>query len=192
MTGSGSAVDAVHCRLVRYLDVPDRAALTPALDAIFFEASARQSFADPAERAAFRECWLGRYLTSYPGSAFLALAPDGMLAGYLVGCLEDAARLPVFADIEYFRAIAAETSRYPAHLHINLRPRSRGVGLGQRLIAAFAAHAHAAGVAGMHVVTARGMRNISFYRRCGFHEAAAVVIAGRELVMLARSTAPGG
>jgi GNAT superfamily N-acetyltransferase len=171
----------------RWDAVPDRARLLAEIDAIFFEASATKSFASAEERDAFRKRWLGRYLTHYPAQAYLALAPDGTVAGYLVGSLDDPARTPLFSDIGYFASFAALTAEYPAQLHVNLAPGWRGQGIGSRLVEAFAHDARRAGARGVHVVTARGMRNVGFYMANGFHEAGALQSNGRDLVFLARS-----
>ena len=119
--------------------------LTPDLlaqtEAIFFEASGR-TFEPGGERDAFRERWFGRYLSGGSDALFLALAPGGRVAGYLVGAVEEPGPQPRFADISYFRTDFAELCRrFPAHLHINLAPEFRSRGIGPRLIDAFGAHA---------------------------------------------------
>lgn len=166
------------------------------VEAIFYEASATRSFASDDEQRAFQERWLGRYLAHDARWFYVALAgppggTDGALegypvAGYLAGSLDDPAATARFSDIGYFRELAAATARYPAHLHINLAPQFRNRGWGERLIAAFAADARAAGAPGLHVVTGRGVRNVRFYTACGFAEVASVVWRDRELVMLGR------
>lgn len=160
------------------------------LDAIFFEASGTKSFASEEVRLAFRERWLGRYLEHYPGEALLAVGRDGQVAGYLIGCLEHPAAAGRFADIAYFKAFAHLTSRFPAHLHVNLAPEFRGQGIGSRLIEAFAHHAAAAGAAGVHVVTGKGLRNVGFYERNGFALAGESRVDGRMLVLLGRYLRP--
>jgi GNAT superfamily N-acetyltransferase len=162
---------------------PDR--VTAEIDAIFFEASGR-SFEPGPERDAFRERWLGRYLTHDSDHAFLAITADGSTVGYLVGALDDPARASRFADLPYFRALAAECARFPAHLHINLASSHRGRGIGARLIEAFVAHAIRHGAAGVHVVTGVGARNVRFYRACGFEPVAETVWLGVPRLMLAR------
>ena len=158
------------------------------IDAIFFEASSRSSFASALERAEFRERWLGRYLRGGSDVALVAQDCQGVVAGYLVGALEDPAGQERFADIGYFRgAFQALCRRFPAHLHINLAPAFRSRGIGGRLIAAFAEHAATAGTPGLHVVTARGMRNVGFYARCGFIEVGATAWNGRDVVFLGRT-----
>jgi GNAT superfamily N-acetyltransferase len=164
------------------------AGLAREVDAIFFEASGRKSFASPEERAAFRERWLGRYLRDSGDVVLLAQDRSGTVAGYLIGALQDPADEVRFADIDYFRgAFRGLCRRYPAHLHINLAPGFRSRGIGARLIDAFAAHATAAGAPGLHVVTAKGARNVRFYARCGLVEAGAACWNGRDVVFLARS-----
>jgi GNAT superfamily N-acetyltransferase len=157
------------------------------VDAIFFEASGRTSFASPEERAAFRERWLGRYLGDDADVVLIAQDASGTVAGYLVGALDDPGGQARFADVDYFRGAFRELcQRYPAHLHINLAAASRNRSIGAGLIAAFAAHAAAAGVPGLHVVTAKAARNVRFYTRCGLAEAGATCWNGREVVFLAK------
>jgi GNAT superfamily N-acetyltransferase len=170
----------------RYLDVvrQDGTAVDATIDEIFFEASSVQSFADEAARRDFRWRWLGRYLSDEPEHAFVAIADDGGVAGYLVGCLMDPARCPRFSDLVYFRDFADLTPSYPAHLHINVTRERRSTGVGGRLVSAFAAHAHHHGAIGMHVVTGAGMRNVRFYQRLGFAHVGEAAYKGGSVVML--------
>ncbi len=156
------------------------------LDAVFFAASATTTFPNEGARAAFRERWLGRYLTYDPGWAYIARAPSGAVAGYLVASPEDAARSERFADISYFAGFAHLTAAYSVQLHVNLASKWRGQGIGSRLIETLAADAGAAGLAGIHAISSRGMRNVGFYLANGFHEAGTQDWNGRELVFLAR------
>ena len=181
-------VDA-DVRICRLADVPDAGSAVAQITAIFFEASATPTFESAAARAAFGERWLGRYLAHFRDEAFIACGADGRVAGYLVGCLEDPARNKYFQDIPYFADFSGLTQRFPAHLHVNLRPEFRGRGIGAELIEAFAAHAAAAGAAGMHVVTGERMRNTAFYRRCGFEHVAWAEWNGRRLAFLGRRLA---
>jgi GNAT superfamily N-acetyltransferase len=174
----------------RWTEVSDKERLIPAIDAIFFEASGTKSFASEAERAAFRERWLGRYLADDPQLAYVAIDADGALAGYLVGSLNDPARSERFAGLGYLKDFAAIAAEYPAHLHVNLAPCYRNRGIGAELIEAFAADAARAGAKGMHVVTGAGMRNVRFYERNGFRELARTAAGTREVVFLARRLLP--
>lgn len=168
-------------------DVAAARGLLPGIERIFFATSA-SDFAPGPEREAFRERWLGRYLVGEPCVLIVGLAAGDLVWGYLVGTLETASESPRFADLAYLREeFAAACRAYPAHLHINLDAAYRNRGLGARLITAFAEHARSHGIAGIHVVTERGMRNTRFYARCGFTEVAGATRSGRDLVFLGRN-----
>ena len=165
--------------------------LTPArgaqVDAIFFEASGR-TFAPGPERAAFRERWLGRFFQGGTDIVLLAIFDGETIAGYLVGARDDPSQQPRFADISYFaRDFRDLAQSYPAHLHINLAPAFRNQGVGVHLIEAFAARASAGGAPGMHVVTGKQARNVSFYTRCGFVPLREAVWNGSDIVFLGRN-----
>lgn len=155
------------------------------LNQVFFASSAVQQFSGPAERAAFRERWLGRYLLVDAAHAFVAV-DAGRIVGYIIGSIDDVAGAARFADIASARQFAEYSACYPAHLHINIDERLRSRGIGARLIEVFAAHAEAEGAPGMHVVTGGASRNVRFYARCGFHEAARIASGGGDKVFLAR------
>lgn len=170
----------------RLIDLADADAVLPGIDAIFFQSSNTQSFADAAAKEQFRERWLGRYLMHDRRWAYVALAADGTAAGYLIASLDDPALTPRFADIAYFADFKHLTARFPAHLHINLAPHARGQGIGSALIARFASDAEDAGAPGVHVVTSRGARNAGFYAQNGFTERGATGQGPREIVFLGR------
>lgn len=172
--------------ILPFARVRDPAAAEAAMEAIFFAASATQSFADAATRAAFRERWFGRFLEHFPEGTFVAIDRDGHVLGYVIGAVADPATDPRFADIAYFKDLAHLTAHYPAHLHINLAADARNRGIGGRLIEAFCSHARTKGAAGVHVVTSKASRNRSFYARQGFELLATLGEPGREIVMLGR------
>jgi GNAT superfamily N-acetyltransferase len=159
------------------------------VERIFFEASGR-SFEPGPEREAFLQRWLGRYLEHAGDRVLVALAGE-TVSGYLVGSLDNPAAQQRFFDLDYYRTHFADACRrFPAHLHINLAPAFRSRGIGAALIEAFAAQAVAAGAAGVHVVTGKGMRNVRFYERCGFAAVGSAPWNGREVLFLARTLAP--
>jgi ribosomal protein S18 acetylase RimI-like enzyme len=162
----------------RWSEIPHTAQLIEDLDAIFFEASNTKSFASEPVRAAFRERWFGRYLEKYPQWAYIAATREGVVAGYLVGALDEPSGLEDFAS-------AAQA--FPAHLHVNLAPQFRNRGIGADLIDAFAADASRAGVKGVHVITSADARNVRFYERAGFRPRAKATVNGAELVFLGRA-----
>jgi GNAT superfamily N-acetyltransferase len=168
----------------RWTEISDRQRLVPAIDEVFFEAALRKTFADQDERDAFRERWLGRYLEHDPQWAYLALDGD-VVAGYLVGSIEDPATTARFSDIAVpeFAKFAAE---YPAHLHVNLAPAYRNQGIGGRLIEAFAADAARAKAPGLHVITGLSARNVAFYQRHGLVELAQAKLGAHDVILLGK------
>ena len=172
--------------IVAYVDIAASQQRNDEIDAIFFEASSRQSFAHDDARQAFRRMWLGRYLEDEPEHAFAALCSDGRLCGYLVGSIDDPAPRPEFGELTYFRDFAAVTARLPAHLHINVDQATRSKGVGAALIAAFTAHLRRLKVPGVHVVTGKDARNVRFYQRVGFTERGRTRWRGGEVVVLGR------
>jgi predicted N-acetyltransferase YhbS len=170
----------------RFLDVTPSSKLSDQIDAIFFEASNTKVFESDVARAAFRERWLGRYLRDHPQFAYLALDASGDVVGYVVGAIADPVSSARFADVGYFAAFGDLTSRYPAHLHVNMAPVFRNQGIGGRLIRAFVAGAKRSGAPGVHVVTSADSDNVRFYNRNGFIEAGRTK-GSRPLVFLARA-----
>ncbi len=178
--------EAQICRWKELLAGPEVERLIEQLDLVFFSSSAKQTFASVDEKAEFRERWLGRYLQHFPQYALVALDERRRVVGYVIGSMSDPARDPLFADIPVLQAFSALTPRYPAQLHVNLDAAWRGQGVGARLVGAFADMARETGAPGVHVVTARGMRNVGFYLANEFVERGATVIDGRELLFLGR------
>lgn len=174
--------------IVRYEDLPDRDQIASQLDAIFFQSSNTQTFASDAARSAFRERWLGRYLKNYPQWFYVAISNDNAVAGYLAGCLDDPAQLPLFSDIALYKTFAHLTAKFPAHLHVNLGAVHRSAGTGSQLVARFCDDAQQSGALGVHVMTSQHARNARFYASNGFREvavagegASAVAFLGRDL-----------
>ena len=175
-------------RIVRLIDEANWKSLLPTLENIFFTTSTVQIFDDEQERESFKGRWLGRYLDHYINSFFIARAVDGVLIGYLAGCLENPAPNSLFHDLGYYRAFASHCALYPCHLHINVIADYRNFGVGAGLIEAFAAQASSIQAPGMHIVTNEGTRNIRFYERNDFRilsmtcwNNARVVFMGRKL-----------
>ena len=130
----------------------------------------------------------GRQLDHYTDSFFIARAVDGVVIGYLAGCLENPALNPLFDDLGYYKAFASYCTSYPCHLHINVISDYRNHGVGAGLIEAFAIQASNVQAPGMHIVTNEGARNIGFYERNDFRilsttywNNAQVVFMGRRL-----------
>ena len=174
----------------RYLDLAPSPALEAGLDAVFFDASSVTSFASDGGRAQFRNRWLGRYLDHDPDFAYVAVMPNGDVAGYLAGALEDPATATRFSDIAYFAGFKHLTAEFPAHLHVNLAASARGFGVGSALVQRFIQDARRAGAPGVHVVTSQGARNVAFYARNGFVQAGVAGEPPAARVFLAKRLSP--
>ena len=175
-------------RVVRLMDEANWKSLLPVVENIFFATSRIQIFADEQARNSFKAKWLDRYLNQYIDSFFIARADDGVLIGYLAGCLENPTLNPLFDDLGYYKAFAPYCASYPCHLHINVAAGYRNHGVGAALIAEFATQASNVQAPGMHIVTNEGARNIRFYERNNFRilstaysNGARVVFMGRQL-----------
>ncbi|QNM94681.1 GNAT family N-acetyltransferase [Chitinimonas koreensis] len=68
-------------------------------------------------------------------------------------------------------ALDPRLADWPAHLHVDLLPRTQGQGVGARLMQAALDQLGAAGVAGVHLgVDPRNERALAWYARFGFEE----------------------
>ncbi len=178
-------------RIRAYGDLEAPAPLRRQIEEILLASANPRRVADEGSRAAFLDRWLTRYLEAYPEQVLLALegAEDGRVLGVLNGCL-DSAEAEVFRDLHpYYRLFADLYEDYPAHFHVNCHPDHRGQGVGSRLVQAFVARCRDAGLPGVHLVTAPGLRNVGFYRRNGFTEAVERSEAGRSYLFLGRRLA---
>jgi GNAT superfamily N-acetyltransferase len=154
------------------------------VEAIFFGSAAKQSFVSDDERAAFRDLWLGRYLTLCPAAFLLALNADGAVAGYLAGA-SFSNREPLPGPDYYAQFPAPLIAAYPAHLHVNVRQDHRGQGVGATLIDAFRVLCRSHSLAGFHAVTTARSPAAAFFTRCDLHERATADWRGRPLAFLA-------
>ncbi len=157
-----------------------------------FRATAARWPADPTAAAAFQTLWLDQYLANERDLVTVALAravlaTQADVLGYIVGCRTDPATSPRFDALSYFKDFAAHTPAFPAHLHINLDARARGQGIGAHLVEDLCRRLAAERIAGIHVVTARDHRNVSFYTRLGFTERAHTPRGTTDVLFLART-----
>lgn len=160
----------MRVKIHRAEEVADFASCLGDIDDIFFKSSARREFCGQAEKQAFREMSLGRYLEKHRSSFFVALDDTGRAVGYLAGCLQNPLNLDHFNDVSYFRCIADLCEQYPAHFHVNVAEQYRDRGLGAALVGRFAEWSKLHSVEGIHLVTSSASRSIPFYRRSGFVE----------------------
>ena len=166
-------------------EMPEVAHFDLQLDHIFYTSSATKTFPNELEREVFRERWLGRYLVHDSAWFYVALTGEKVV-GYLAGSIDDPARQERFADVGYLPQLADQTARYPAHLHINIHADWRSTGLGARLIERLVFDLQRVGVPGVHLVTSRFSRNVSFYERNGFAPVRILKWGDGEILMLGR------
>jgi len=155
------------------------------VEEIFHLSSSKQKFDSSDEKLRFLERWTGYYRQNEPQHFLLALAPDGRVAGYLSGCTDSRSARRLYSDIPYYAVFEDFFEAYPAHLHVNCHPEFRGRGVGTELVKAFIKECSACGLAGLHLVTSPGARNVSFYRRCGFDFSLSRTWRETELLFLA-------
>lgn len=171
-------------RLARLTDLAERAAALAALEEIFFLSTTRTDFASAEDRAAFLRTWTGWYTGEAPQDILVALAEDGAVVGYLTGCRDSAGAAELARTIPKYEVFADLFPAYPAHFHVNVRPGWRDRGIGRLLVDGFADDCRAAGIPGVHLVTAAFARNADFYRRAGFtdaHQRGPLLFLGRRL-----------
>ena len=161
-------------------------AVMPEIEAIFFDSAATKNFASEAERAAYREFWLGRYRQHCPQEFLVAANPRGEVVGYLAGVLLSN-REPLVGPDYYAGFPAALIDAYPAHLHVNVREDHRGRNVGSTLIDAFRALCRSNDACGIHAVTAAGSPAAAFFVRCGLTARATTDWRGRPLAFLGES-----
>lgn len=139
--------------------------------------------------------YAGPYATLEPDACFI-LEDAGGICGYLVGTADSTgfssrcerdwypslrrhhpapAPEDMSPDARMLRAIHRgyrpdpDVAAFPAHLHIDLLPRARGLGLGTALLRLFLDHVRSKGATGVHLQTGRSsLLAQRFYERNGF------------------------
>jgi len=153
---------------------------------IFFLSTERR-FASPEEKDTFYSRWTDYYLGEMRDWIYLAQV-NGEIAGYLMGCPVSSAALDYFKKrIQSYAVFEDLFTQYPAHLHINIYPKYRGMGLGKKLVNRFVDDLKAQKISGVHLVTSPGMRNVKFYIDLGFTQQIERSWRGRPLLFLGRS-----
>ncbi|WP_243398172.1 GNAT family N-acetyltransferase [Deinococcus koreensis] len=155
----------------------------------FFGDSAARYFPDSELFAAL---WAGPYFQGAGAGCYVAEA-GGEVLGYVLGAPEheryQAALRRVVArrlssswptrrtllSLRYLLRVArfpsphASWAAFPAHLHLNLLPAARGLGLGRRLLEAHLAALQGLGVGGVQLsTTAENRAALGLYRTLGF------------------------
>jgi GNAT superfamily N-acetyltransferase len=151
-------------------------------------------------RESWADVWTSYYTDREPGSLFVATIGDDVV-GYLAGCVDTATMRPttderLVAAIRrhwlFFRPGTAGfliramldgirdeggargelvDPRWPAHLHIDLLPVARGIGLGRALMEPWLRQLSDVGSPGCHLATlSENSRAHAFFERAGFRD----------------------
>lgn len=136
------------------------------IENIFFVSSSLKSFSSEERKQAFYKRWCKDYQQFYPEEFFIMIE-DAKVLGYLSGC-SDSTRALECLEVPGYSAFTDLFITYPAHLHINFHPDCRGRGLGSVLIRNYIEFLKSNKINGLHLVTSRGAKNVSFYERLGF------------------------
>lgn len=176
-------------RPASFLDQP--AVRAVAYQTGYFGAPAGPFF--PDERL-FGDLWVSPYFVM--GEAGFVAERAGELLGYITGATDQRAYtralwavvlgriaprvltgryahpltcLRYLLRLQFNPAPHADYGRYPAHLHVNLRPESRGLGVGGRLLGAHLDDLRARGVPGVQLsTTVENRAALALYERAGF------------------------
>ncbi len=149
-----------------------------AIRKIFFECSGIKKFNSEDEKDLFFQRWCGLYLQKYPDTCYYA-TKNNQLLGYILGCLDSEKFLhevtlgSLLIFKEYFK-------KYPAHLHINIDPKSQGLGIGSLLIK----HLINKESCNFFIVTGAGQSNIEFYKKLSFKVAKIANYSGSDCIFM--------
>ena len=137
------------------------------MKAIFYMSSSIKEFSSEERKAAFYKRWCGDYLRLYP-EVFFIMYEDQKVLGYLCLCL-NSARAESELEVPGFSTFSDQFVQFPAHLHINFHPDSRGRGLGSQLMQHCIDILIKSNICGLHLVTSPDSKNVTFYQRLGFN-----------------------
>lgn len=134
---------------------------------IFFESSSVQEFSSNSLKEQFEYRWLGWYLENERDHVFV-LEDDQKILGYLVGTDHSVEIMNLF-DSGVMKSFSDLFTLYPAHLHINLDQKARGLGYGSLLINSYFDFLKEINVSGAHILTSVDSKNVSFYLKNNFN-----------------------
>ncbi len=151
------------------LDSVKREKVLSEIKYIFYISSSVQQFNSEDHKQTFFEKWCGDYLIHYADEFFLFFDQSDKLMGYISGCKNSTEALGNLR-VPGFKLFSDLFISFPAHLHINFHPDSRGMGLGSILVDFYIEYLKSQNVTGLHLVTSPDAKNVSFYDRLGFNQ----------------------
>ena len=171
--------------------VGDKNKVKSQIEEVFFLCSSRTDFKNQKEKGEFLEKWTGYYWKSEISNIYIALnKKDQNVLGYLMGCPNSCQALDFYSDKNKSYAVFEDLfTKFPAHLHINCHPVSQGMGVGQLLIQKFFHDLKFQNVQGVHIITSKEARNVSFYQRMGMDYSELRTWKGHELYFMGKTLA---
>lgn len=115
---------------------------------------------------------------------FYATSGDEVL-GYILGDLKTD-KSHYLKTFPYYESLKSEIQNYPAHLHINCDPGAQGRGVGSLLLAHFENFCAQNGAQGIHLITSKEARNVSFYLKNSYQVLTPFDYRGVSLLFLAK------
>ncbi|KAK4634485.1 Putative acetyltransferase OgpAT [Fulvia fulva] len=121
-----------------------------------------------ADSASFVKQWLDQYIPFLQSHDIVRPGPDvDTTKEDSVAALREIAHTPG----EQLLKDRDLVDTFPGHLHIDIRPRWQGVGMGKRMVLTFLDHMKRSGCAGMHLgMAASNASTGKFYERFGFEQ----------------------
>ena len=164
------------------LDNAERRKILKGIFNIFIESSNRKNFNCEKEKEDFFDLWVSPYIKNFSNFIWVALSDKGELLGYLTGCMNtlSAMRVLNYPSLNKFKEYYHS---YPAHLHINCRSDTRGLGIGTKLVDCFVNQLKSKNSLGVHIITSVDALNISFYKKMGLK----IISTKDELLLMAQS-----
>lgn len=175
--------------ITTWAELDDTDTAWPAIEDILLSAATPRDFQSASERDRFCRLWAGYYRDRAPQHFYLWRDDDGAVLAYLCALANSAEAVELIEAQPAFTVFADYFARYPAHFHVNCRADCRGRGIGGALVERFIRDCRKGGVAGVHLVTAEGARNVAFYRRHGMRAIARRSWRGRALQLMGRRLA---
>lgn len=170
------------------LDADQKEVVLTKVEEIFFLSSSLKSFTSEERRLAFYKRWCRDYQNLYPEEFFIAME-EGKILGYLSGC-SDSTRAMNEVSVPGYAVFQDLFLTFPAHLHINFHPDSRGKGLGGLLMNHYMSYLKLNNVMGVHLVTSPDAQNVSFYQRLGYTKTETREFNGMPLYFMGRVLIP--
>lgn len=153
-----------------------------------------ESAASPVEegqkRIDFLNRWVFQYLDKFPEFVFCAIeekidSDEYEVLGYILACPDSIGEYKSLDQSGLDLWLAFYTD-YPAHLHINCTESARGKGVGSKLLCCLEEELINQKVKGLHLITAKGARNVGFYQKNSFEVISEKEWSGTSLLFLGK------